>query len=93
MGQGDLEKFITGSVGYVQVTDGKTASFEKISDREMNCIEAEANTAVSVKQYENFTDGDVTLLAGAVRFGKFYEVTVTGGSVIIYSQGGAPAIA
>jgi len=93
MGQGDLEKFITGSVGYVELQSGSVASFDVETGREMNAIEALEDAVVSVEQYGDFTDGNVSLVAGQVRFGKFNKVTVTTGSVIVYSSGGVPTIA
>lgn len=93
MGLGDMEKFISGSVGYVIVTAGQTASYNTLTRREMNAVVATGGDAtLTVAQYESFYDGAETVIDGSTLFGKFHSVTVVSGTVRIYSSGGAPTV-
>lgn len=91
-GSGDLEKFITGSVGYVKLTVGQVATFDENTGREMNAIIADGDATATVVQYNDFYNGAEVIADGNVVFGKFSSVTATVGTLRVYSTGGSPTI-
>jgi len=84
--EAEMNSFIRGSVGYVEVTAGQTATANKDIKAEINAIIAIEDAVIEAEQYGGFTNGTVNLTKGETRFGKFSKILVSSGTVIIYSS-------